>query len=252
MIRFLKKKIVNSILLIVVSFLVFSSVAKAYIEEPDPSIPGSVSLALRDSVTKVVITGGSVVLHKVADTVKDPITGDWEYVITPEFAGAGVTIGEMPDKELAEQLSKYAADSSITGLKEDVDVNGEVSFGSLSLGLYLLVQVSPSNGYELFVPFFVSVPLYQDDHCIYDVDATPKMSPMVMNFSTPVPPPLNTPAPPSIDTPPTPTPVTGGGGPRLPQTGQLNWPIPLLAITGMLLFFAGWYLFTTGEKQKDE
>ena len=26
----------------------------------------------------------------------------------------------------------------------------------------------------------------------------------------------------------------------LPQTGQLNWPIPVMAISGMLLFAFGW------------
>ena len=34
-------------------------------------------------------------------------------------------------------------------------------------------------------------------------------------------------------------PVMSGG---LPQTGQLNWPVPVLAISGMLLFAAGWKL----------
>lgn len=28
----------------------------------------------------------------------------------------------------------------------------------------------------------------------------------------------------------------------LPQTGQLNWPVPVLAVSGMLLFAAGWVL----------
>lgn len=30
--------------------------------------------------------------------------------------------------------------------------------------------------------------------------------------------------------------------PTLPQTGTLNWPIPVLAVTGMALVAAGWYL----------
>lgn len=28
----------------------------------------------------------------------------------------------------------------------------------------------------------------------------------------------------------------------LPQTGQLNWPVPVLAVSGVLLFAAGWVL----------
>ena len=34
---------------------------------------------------------------------------------------------------------------------------------------------------------------------------------------------------------------------RLPQTGQLWWPVPLLALTGMGLFFFGWGRHRRGE-----
>lgn len=36
--------------------------------------------------------------------------------------------------------------------------------------------------------------------------------------------------------------------PRLPQTGMLWWPVPLLAGAGMLLFFAGWMRRRSHEK----
>jgi LPXTG-motif cell wall-anchored protein len=29
---------------------------------------------------------------------------------------------------------------------------------------------------------------------------------------------------------------------KLPQTGQLNWPVPLMAMSGLLLFAFGWWL----------
>ena len=38
---------------------------------------------------------------------------------------------------------------------------------------------------------------------------------------------------PTSTTPPAPT------DPRLPYTGQLNWPIPVLAVTGVVLVAAG-------------
>ena len=42
---------------------------------------------------------------------------------------------------------------------------------------------------------------------------------------------------------------TGGssGGGKLPQTGMLWWPVPLLAIAGMALFLAGWIRHGRGE-----
>lgn len=40
--------------------------------------------------------------------------------------------------------------------------------------------------------------------------------------------------------------------PALPYTGQLNWPIPLLAIGGLVLFAVGWVLaFGKRKKRKD-
>jgi len=49
---------------------------------------------------------------------------------------------------------------------------------------------------------------------------------------TPTPPP----SPDTPDTPETPVPTPG----KLPQTGQLWWPVPVLAAAGLLLFAAGW------------
>lgn len=39
---------------------------------------------------------------------------------------------------------------------------------------------------------------------------------------------------------------------KLPQTGQLTWPIPWLAISGMTLFFVGWLLYKDSRKERHE
>lgn len=73
-----------------------------------------------------------------------------------------------------------------------------------------------------------------------DPDVTPTPAP------TPTPPPTVVPTPTPVVTP-TPTPA-----PTLPQTGQLNWPIPLLAVAGLAVFAAGWILRFGQKKEKDE
>lgn len=40
-------------------------------------------------------------------------------------------------------------------------------------------------------------------------------------------------------------------GEKLPQTGQLVWPVPVLAGCGMLLFAVGWRVYKKNEKKKD-
>ncbi|MCD7821787.1 MAG: hypothetical protein LUG64_06230, partial [Clostridiales bacterium] len=37
---------------------------------------------------------------------------------------------------------------------------------------------------------------------------------------------------------------------KLPQTGQLNWPVPVLAVSGVVLFALGWGLSRSGRKRE--
>lgn len=46
-----------------------------------------------------------------------------------------------------------------------------------------------------------------------------------------------------------PAPIASGN--RLPQTGQTNWPIPVLAGTGSVLFLIGWHLERKEDADKD-
>ena len=54
-------------------------------------------------------------------------------------------------------------------------------------------------------------------------------------------------------TPPTPTePEEGTTKPEeLIQTGQLNWPVPIFSIAGLLLFSVGWMLLNFGNKDEE-
>ena len=38
----------------------------------------------------------------------------------------------------------------------------------------------------------------------------------------------------------------------LVDTGQLNWPVPVFATIGLLLFGTGWAMFNLGNKDEDE
>ena len=44
---------------------------------------------------------------------------------------------------------------------------------------------------------------------------------------------------------------TTTGSDKLVQTGQLNWPVPVLAIAGLLLFSLGWAILKFGKKEDD-
>lgn len=57
-------------------------------------------------------------------------------------------------------------------------------------------------------------------------------------------PPESTPTP----SPTTPDDPSAPEGPTLIQTGQLNWPVPVLTAAGILLFVVGWLIYHRGRK----
>lgn len=107
--------------------------------------------------------------------------------------------------------------------------NGKAAFGGLSTGLYLIIQEKAAQGFSKMSPFLVSVPYMEDGQYLYDVTATIKSELEREPESTP---------PPS----------TKPDGPKLPQTGQLNWPVPVLAVSGLAMFTLGWALRKKEER----
>ncbi len=249
------RKIAYGFSFVLAAVMLFSAVVLAE-ELPDRNKLGSVNVTLRDSATQAILTDGEISLYKVADT--NPQSTELLYVFTREFGQSGEVLVDMPDAALAATLSAYAEEEKLIGLVEAVDENGRVAFDDLTLGLYLMVQSVPSTGYAAFSPFFVTVPLLQDGMYVYEVDASPKMELMVPLNPEPSPTPTPTPTPGPTSTPgptvtPTPTPVpTMTPPPVIPQTGQLNWPIPVMIICGLLFFSLGWYLLRTEEGTKHE
>lgn len=100
----------------------------------------------------------------------------------------------------------------------------------LELGLYLVVQTQAAEGYEPVDPFLISLPMQEEGVYVYEVNATPKMSELVEAAE-------ETAEETTAQTAQTPT-----SGATLPQTGQLNWPIPVLVALGLGLFSLGWVL----------
>lgn len=104
---------------------------------------------------------------------------------------------------------------------------GEAVFTDLSTGLYLIIQEEASSGYSKLNPFLVSVPYYEDGKYNYDVTAAIKSE---------------------LEREPETTVATTTPGGKLPQTGQLNWPVPVLAAAGLALIVIG--MITRKEKEK--
>lgn len=228
---------------------------------------GSIHVNLYDSTNNKALSGGELTVYRVAEVQRK--NGNLSFEYCGDFDGCAIELGDLTDSTLAGQLQEYLSDNA-EGTVREVDANGNVNFYDLELGLYLVVQTKASKGYKPVNSFLVSLPMAEDGEWNYEVDASPKVGAYTPEPETPPFPPDKPDKPDKPDTPDTPenpgnpdnpvapenpdNPVAPGspdnpvlpGHPDnpvmngLPQTGQLNWPIPVMAVSGMLLFAYGW------------
>ena len=178
---------------------------------------------------------GSLVILQVGVVQEED--GDCAFVPTEAFAGAWETGADLQDPALSEALAKQASEQKLTGVTVNVQADGTVLLENLEFGLYLVMQGRAAAGYEAINPFLIGVPNLKDGVYTYCVDASPKVSPEPLPTEPPAP------------TEPPPTKPTE---PNLPQTGQTNWPVPVMAAAGLLLFMMGWSLCFRDRKERHE
>lgn len=251
------------------TLLVWCAAPAFALEVVDLSRTGSVKVSLYDSETSEAVGGGTLTLYRVAKVQKD--NANLSFVYTNGFEDCGVELGDLSEGELAGWLAEKIAATAESTTVEISDL-GVAEFGDLEVGLYLVVQTTAAENYNVINPFLVSVPIQENGSYVYDVDALPKVGTAAKK--TPEPPDTpdtpdtpdkpdeenpNTPAAPGPDNPdgwvlgangekiylnpeaPSPDNPNGHvmGAHGLPQTGQLNWPVPVLAVTGVVLVAAG-------------
>lgn len=264
----------KSMTFIISILLIFAMTATAFAADgTDSQRKGSVNISLKDSGSHNVVYDAVFTLYKVADAMS--INNNYTYEFTEDFKNNEMTLDDLNAEGLAQHFAEYAENEGLTGIKKTSLKDGTVTFDNLELGLYMAVQNGKVNGYYSTLPFIVSIPLQNPDGTswIYDVHASPKVQESSDPSSKPetdIPAGPVTPILPDIpptqpEVPPTEPefpltspdmPLGGGdapsdsGDPSLILTGQLNWPIPVLVVTGLLLFAYGWVL--TFKKRKED
>jgi pilin isopeptide linkage protein len=113
----------------------------------------------------------------VADAVYDD--GNNLFVYREEFAECKLDLTRIETEEsgapeLAEELVAWVTENGLEGTEKKIDEEGKAFYEDLSLGLYLFIQKTAAEGYECVHPFLVTVPLWDGEKLVYDVDAGPK------------------------------------------------------------------------------
>jgi len=210
----------------------------------DRTKTGSVQLTLETDDGEPV-SDGVISIYEVA------VLSDDGYTKTEAFGNFTAEL-DVEDTALASDLVVYVESNQIDGTRRVIDEVGIASFDGLELGLYLIVQTEESADYETIAPFLVTIPIEEDGVWVYDVDVTPKVGTVTATAteseesSSVVTTQSGSQSSASKSVASTPSPSTSE---TLSQTGQLNWPIPILTIGGVLLFAVGWILWHTKPKQ---
>ena len=178
------------------------------------------------------VTGGTLTAIRVGYVDED----DGNFFFSQEITGEkleDISSAEAPgiqEKFYKENKATYAFYTQTQKVE-----NGKVTFTGLTTGLYLVIQEEAAEGFHKLGAFLISVPYLQDGVYQYQVTAAVKLE-------------LER----EPETEPTTPPPTEPEDPKLPQTGQLNWPIPLMAVAGLTLFIAGWLLRFGKKKEQYE
>lgn len=212
----MKNRILSFLLMLV---LLSALVVQASATHPMPNLSQNGSLTFTMDFEGEPLNDGNLNLYKVGEISQE--NGNFFFHLLDDRA---IAQESEIDQFLAEEMLTLAKELSCTKLTAPIK-EGTVVFAELPVGLYVVWQNTDdtSTGLQAIRPFLISVPSFQNGTYEMDVQAKPKNAPEV------IPPETTEPTQPPSDE-------------KLPQTGQLIWPIPLLAITGVTVFVLGWWL----------
>lgn len=213
------KKFILSILLVLTVLAGLPASASAH-AVPEEGRKGSITILM--VYAEKPVSGGQLTLYRVGDVAQD--NGNYTFVPTSSLHDWNGSFGDLENADqIAKDLAKYVSDKKLIGTREAIDKNGEAKFDNggkgLEQGLYLVVQTVPAAGFQSISPFLVSLPYFDGTEYVYDVTARSKTE--LERVVKPTEPPE--------------TPAPG----KLPQTGQLWWPVPVLTSAGLLCIVVG-------------
>lgn len=168
------------------------------------------------------------------------------YQWTKDFRGYSVSLSQNSEEEWKAAAGKLAAyvkrDKPKPYRKGVTDKQGTLVFDGLETGLYLVMGEPGKSEFEEYtsLPFLIQLPgLNENREWEYEITAAPKYEKNRDQL-----PDGGMKDPPSDKNTSSGgnTPGSGGSSGKLPQTGQLWWPVPLLLICGMLFLAAGLWI----------
>lgn len=213
-------KRICALLLVLLMFTVLPLTARAT-PAVDLTKEGSITLTLK--YKGEAIKGGQFSCVRVGEIIQAE-DGNYYFknILDKTVYKNGLPAASTIVQQVSDNRYFFREEMKLTVANKD----GTVKFSGRTPGLYLILQDTDIDGFYKMNPFLVSLPYLKDGKYEYDVDAN------VKHALGEGPPPTTQPLP-----------------EKLPQTGQLNWPVPLLAAAGLALVTLGIFLC---KDKKDE
>ena len=267
-------------LLAALALLVWCAVPAFALEVVDLNRTGSIKVSLYDTETSELVRGGALTLYRVAKVKKS--SADLSFAYTNGFEDCGIELGDLSESELAVQLAKRIADTAESKTVEVGSAGvAEFTDLELGLYLVLqstpATDYDRIQPFLVSVPMQENGRyIYNVDALPKAGTATHNPPPDTPDKPEGPDKPDNPEKPESPDTPDDPKnpnapnpdnpdgwvldgrPEADGANPNapdpnspngwvlgahgLPQTGQLNWPVPVLLAAGCVLMAVGGFL----------
>ena len=140
-------------------------------EVPDLTREGSISVTMTCDGAR--IGEGTLSLYRVGDIMEND--SDYSFVFTEEFAACGYSLDDLESDKLAQDLVRYAKNHGIEPDTRTIPHSGQLVYEGVEPGLYLVEQKEANVEFYPIDPFLISVPMYDGEEYIYNVEAAPKL-----------------------------------------------------------------------------
>lgn len=202
----------------------------ALLSIPASALGGSGSITVickgKRNEQPVLLAGDEYALVQIARI--QIIDGAFSYTVDQNYAESDCewsALTASQRKQKAKELEKTALELHRFTAVAVSDPDGRVHFRDLDPGLYLLIRTKTAAENVDFTcdPGLYSIPSQDNGELIYDLSLFPKF-----DWTDP-------------DKPE-----------KLPQLGQLNWPIPILMLSGLGMLFTGFELCFSEKPENEE
>ena len=194
---------------------------------------GGITVVMINKADKQPLTDTAAVFVKVADCIYSET--EITFSLISDFSDTEVN---LESSDAAPQLLDKVKEEGVSGVTVRSDTDGKAVFADRELGAYLIY--SPDN---IFTPFIAFLPMVTDDGISFELTAQPKID---------IPDEPTTEPEKETDTPEeTTAPIPTHNDEKLPQTGMLQFPVPILGLCGVLIFSKGFILYANSKKEEN-